>query len=148
MLGTHIFLSKNRANQPLKYGTRLIRLYINDLLVLTTFYRTNHLNKIEQVFIKLKENLQTFNTDNFFHPNKNGIFRFLGYPWWCTDRSHTNSCNNSTQYHDWPLHLMVYFMTAITIPMFNISPILYLQLHSQESCDCNYPFFWKFQYLI
>ena len=34
---------------------------------------------------------------------------------------------------------MVCVVTTITISVFNISPILNIQLHSQESCECTYP---------
>ena len=38
---------------------------------------------------------------------------------------------------------MVCVVTVITISVFTISPILNIQLHSQDSCKCNCPFFLK-----
>ena len=57
------------------------------------------------------------------------------------DGFHTNSRTNSAQYHIWSPFLMVCVVIAITISIFNIIPILNIQLHSRKYCECNCPFF-------
>ena len=54
---------------------------------------------------------------------------------------HTNSSTNYSQDHMWSPLLMIYAVTAITKSIFNISPILNIQLHSWESYECNFPLF-------
>ena len=51
------------------------------------------------------------------------------------DGFHTNSRTNSTQDHAWSPFLMVFIVTAMTIPIFDISSILNIQLHYQDSCE-------------
>ena len=55
------------------------------------------------------------------------------------DRFHTNSSTNSTQTRVWSPFLIVCVEIAITISIFNISPILNIQLHPCGSCECKYP---------
>ena len=43
---------------------------------------------------------------------------------------------------------MVCVVTFITISILNISPILNIQLHSQEFCECNCPFFYPIFYIV
>ena len=50
---------------------------------------------------------------------------------------------NSIQDHFWSPFLMVYVVTSITISIFNIEPILNIQLHSWQNCKCNYQRFLK-----
>ena len=64
-------------------------------------------------------------------------------PWssWCkfrhnfaSDGFHTNLNTNSAQDHILSTFLTACVVTSITIPIFNISPILNIQLYSQDSC--------------
>ena len=66
---------------------------------------------------------------------------FIGRYWLfnANDRLHTNSSTNSTQDHVWSPFLMVYVLTAITISLCSILPILNIQLHSKYFCNCNCP---------
>ena len=50
---------------------------------------------------------------------------------------HTNSSTNSTQDYILSPFLMIYIVTDITISIFNISPILNIQLHYRDSCEYN-----------